>query len=46
MARWECGRQFRITVRVLEAGPTCGVCGSRFENTTPDVGDEAQQEDQ
>ncbi len=31
VARCGCGRQFRITVSVLAAGPiTCGICGEEF----------------
>ncbi len=31
VARCGCGRQFRITVSVLAAGPiTCGICGEQF----------------
>lgn len=36
VARCLCGRQFRITVSVLEAGPIlCGVCGELFEGERP-----------
>lgn len=36
IARCGCGRQFRITVSVLEAGPIlCGVCGEPFESERP-----------
>lgn len=47
VARCECGRQFRITASVLDAGPiVCSVCETAFENTTPDAGDEHQDEGQ
>lgn len=36
IARCPCGRQFRITVSVLEAGPIlCGICGEPFEGERP-----------
>jgi SprT-like family. len=35
-ARCPCGRQFRITVSVLDAGPiVCGICGEPFEGQRP-----------